>query len=83
MPAVDSFYNCVIIGILGSPQREYNSRAPSCWSFRVFAYSLFVVMLKEKTKGKKLDLGISSPNFFLLSLSSDGHEMGWGSGGER
>jgi hypothetical protein len=43
----------------------------ACWSFREVGCSLLVVVLKEETKGKRLDSGIFLISFFPLSpLSS-------------
>jgi hypothetical protein len=50
--------------ILGTFQRICKCQGPigrvgGCWSFREVGCSLLVAMLKEETKKKKLDLGIS------------------------
>ena len=61
--------------ILGTSQRCINARAPregmdGCWLFRKVSYSLLVAVVKDETKGKKLDSGIFLSPLSLLSCFS-------------
>lgn len=69
------------------PFRGYiNARAPrsevSCWSFREVGFGLLVVVLKEETKGKKLDSEISISFFPVCPSSSlsNGKRWNWKQG---
>ena len=49
-------------------------RGDGCWSFREVGCGLLVAVVKEETKGKKLDSGISVYIFFFLSYLEIGSE---------
>ena len=50
--------------------RARRGRVGGWWSFSGVGCSLLVVVLKEETKGKKLDSGISFPSILVSLLSS-------------
>jgi hypothetical protein len=78
LPDADSFSNCVMFRILGTFQRVDTFSAPRSgvvvvgWSGCGSGCGLLVAVVKERTKGKKLDLEVSislAPlSFFLFYL---------------
>ena len=70
-----------MFGILGTFQKVYKCYSPNsrggerggCWSFREVGCGLLEVIVKEETKGKKVDSGvflIPKPSILFSPLSS-------------
>jgi hypothetical protein len=71
LPAADNFCNCTMFGILETFHRVYKFESPETQGWMVVssfreADCCLLVMLKEETKGKKLDSGISILCFSLF-----------------
>jgi len=67
------FCNCVMLGILGTFQRVYKCwsyarQGSDWWLFRLVGYGLFVVILEEDTKEKKIRHRYLPPSLCLLIL---------------